>query len=154
MQSDPTLGSGVIRATTIVGGDVARGIAGAAGGATDTWADVFRSSSPPSGIELPPRKPGVPAPLHELPDVLERNGAPGVPSLPAGAPHGPLAPRRTRREAPLPAPPEVNDRFAMLPEETPPANARSEKPPAKARKDDDVLLPMALAGLSLVSGVV
>ncbi|MEP7126326.1 MAG: hypothetical protein ABJE95_35670, partial [Byssovorax sp.] len=108
--------------------------------------------------------PGAPAPLHELPDVLDRNGAPGVPSLPPGAPHGPRGPRRPRPEAPvatatLQAPPDVYDRAntpaAVLPEEAPLARAREEKPPAKSRKDDDgILLPMALAGLSFVTGVI
>ena len=55
------------------------------------------------------------------------------------------------------APPEVDDRVPppgrRLPEETPPARVREETP-AKSRKDDDVLVPMALAGLSLFSGIV
>jgi hypothetical protein len=145
-------------------------VIGAAGAATDKWADVFRGSSPPPGADVPPRKPGVPAPLHELPEVLERNAAPGVPSLPPGAPHGPRGSLPSRPEAPkatLQVPPEVYDRLKplgpRLPEEKPPARARdeepparvrAEKPPAKARKeDDDVLVPMALAGLSLLTGV-
>ena len=36
-----------------------------------------------------------------------------------------------------------------------PSRVREEKPPAKPRKDDDsVMLPMALAGLSLISGII
>ena len=140
------------------------GAAGAAGGVIDQWADTFRGSSPPAGPEVPPRKPGAPAPLHELPDVLDRNGAPGVPSLPPGAPHGPRGPRRPRAEAPvltttLQAPPDVYDRVnppgTVLPDDAPPAKLREEKSPAKSRKDDDgILLPMALAGLSFITGVI
>ncbi len=153
-QGDPTLRSGIGAATAAVG-DIAR---------PDQWADVFRASSPPAGPALPPRKPGVPAPLHELPDVLDRNGAPGVPSLPPGAPHGPRGPRRPHPTGPtttatFQVPPEVDNRLAppgrRLPEETPPPRVREEKPPAKPRKDDDsVMLPMALAGLSLISGII
>ena len=152
-QADPNLRSVIGAATTAVG-DLAR---------PDQWADVFRASSPPAGPALPPRKVGVPAPLHELPDVLNRNAAPGVPSLPPGAPHGPRGPRRRRPEGPtttaaLQVPQEVDDRFGppgtRLPEETPPARVREETP-AKSRKDNDgVMLPVALAGLSLVSGII
>jgi hypothetical protein len=131
-----------------------QGAAAAAGGAIDEWADMFRGSAPPVGPDVAPRKPGAPAPLHELPEVLDRNGAPGVPSLPPGAPHGSRGPRRPRAQAPLPtatlqAPPDAYER-GNPPGTLPP----EEKPPAKSRKDDDVLLPMALAGLSLFSGVI
>lgn len=159
-RGDTTLVSSVIGAATTAGGELARGAAGAADAVTDRWADVFRGSSPPSGPEVPPRQPGVPAPLNDLPNVLDRNGAPGVPSLPPGAPHGTRGSRRPRPEAPtvtatLQVPPEVYDSYTKpgpgLREETPPAKS----PPAKSSKDDDgILLPMALAGLSLFSGIV
>jgi hypothetical protein len=51
--------------------------------------------------------------------------------------------------ATLQAPPDAYER-GNPPGTLPP----EEKPPAKSRKDDDVLLPMALAGLSLFSGVI
>jgi hypothetical protein len=49
----------------------------------------------------------------------------------------------------LQAPQDVDNR-ANAPGPGPP----DAKPTAKARKDDDVILPMALAGLSLFSGII
>jgi hypothetical protein len=153
-RADTASATSVAGAAATAADDFARGTAQAAAAAPDRWADVFRSSSPPAGVELPPRKPGIAAPLNDLPNVLDRNGAPGVPSLPPGAPHGKRGSQRATSDAPVPtaslqAPPEAYDR---------PLNSgpgpSSEKPAAKSGKDDDgVLLPMALAGLSLFSGV-
>jgi hypothetical protein len=152
-RGDPAPAGNVLGKAATAIDDFAQGAA-AAGGASDQWADMFRGSAPPAAPEVAPRKPGAPAPLHDLPDVLDRNGAPGVPSLPPGAPHGPRGPRRPRAEAPvvtanLQAPLDVDDR-ANAPGPVPP----DAKPTAKARKDDDVILPMALAGLSLFSGII
>jgi hypothetical protein len=153
-RSDTALGNGVIDAARAGVGDPPRGAAQTTDAVGDRWADAFQSSSPPPGAEVPPRKAGAPAPLQDLPNVLDRNGAPGVPSLPPGAPHGQRGSGRARSEAPVPTAslqvqPETYDRS---PSSAP--GPSSERPSAKSQKDDDgVLLPMALAGLSLFSGV-
>jgi hypothetical protein len=154
-RGDTALATSVIGAATTAADDFARGAAQATDAVPDRWADVFRSSSPPAGVEVPPRKPGSAAPLKDLPNVLDRNGAPGVPSLPPGAPHGKRGSRRASSEAPVPTaslqvPPETYDRSLNSG-----SGPSSERPPAKSPKDDDgVLLPMALAGLSLFSGII
>jgi hypothetical protein len=154
-RSDTALGNGVIEAARAGVGDVPRGAAQTTDAVGDRWADAFQGSSPPPGAEVPPRKAGAPAPLKDLPNVLDRNGAPGVPSLPPGAPHGQRGSGRARSEAPVPTAslqvqPEAYDRS---PNSAP--GPSSERPSAKSQKDDDgVLLPMALAGLSLFSGIV